>query len=282
MFLLMFTTCTSRLLNDINESFHNISSEYIPPVMNYKYIDSYQDIAYLSTKISDLQTRIIGGFKMSVLKAPYQVSLQWYNLHFCGGTLYSRNMVVSAAHCLDKRDPEDIFVRAGSSMPGVGGQIFGVVGIAVHEQYSRNQSTYDIAIIRLDACVPLTNRIQTIKLAKFVPRNNVAVLVSGFGRTKSGKQAERLMGVVVRIVSRKKCAEIFGEEYITETNICAAAPGRDACQGDSGGPLVYKKKLVGVVSWGKGCANRMYPGVYASIPYLSAWVRNATYELNKL
>lgn len=219
---------------------------------------------------------------MSVLQAPYQVSIQWYNFHFCGGTLYSRNMVVSAAHCLDKRDPEDIFVRAGSSIPGVGGQIFGVVGIAIHEQYSRNLSTYDIAIMRLDVCVRLSDRIQTIKLAKSVPRNNAAVLVSGFGRTKSGKLAEHLMGVVVHIFSRKKCAKIFGDEYIIEANICAAARGRDACQGDSGGPLVYKKQLVGVVSWGKGCANRMFPGVYSSVPYLSAWIRNAAHELNKL
>lgn len=276
----MFITCTSRSLNAFSELFHNTSSVYIPAMESS--IDSNRNIVYITNKMSDMQTRIIGGFKMSVLRAPYQVSLQWYSYHFCGGTLYSPNLVISAAHCLEKRDPEEIFVRAGSSIPGFGGQVFSVIGIAIHEKYSRNLWTYDIAVMRLNACVQLSHRIQTIKLAKTEPRDNAAVLVSGFGRIESGENAEHLMGVYVRIVPRKTCAKIFGKEYITETEICAASHGRDACQGDSGGPLVYRKRLVGVVSWGKGCANRKYPGVYANVPALYTWIMNATKELNKL
>ena len=38
-------------------------------------------------------------------------------------------------------------------------------------------------------------------------------------------------------------------------------------QGDSGGPLIDKLNnvLVGVVSWGDGCAVKGYPGVYSRI-----------------
>ena len=40
-------------------------------------------------------------------------------------------------------------------------------------------------------------------------------------------------------------------------------------QGDSGGPLVYQNgdrpEVLGVTSWGEGCAEPGYPGVYADV-----------------
>ena len=60
--------------------------------------------------------------------------------------------------------------------------------------------------------------------------------------------------------------------------ICAGEDNgdKDACQGDSGGPLVVDGKLAGVVSWGIGCAEAQYPGVYANIATLSDFISTKT------
>lgn len=58
--------------------------------------------------------------------------------------------------------------------------------------------------------------------------------------------------------------------------ICAgnvAEGGIDSCQGDSGGPLVSGSTLVGITSWGEGCALPNFPGVYARVPALSDWIK---------
>jgi trypsin len=43
-------------------------------------------------------------------------------------------------------------------------------------------------------------------------------------------------------------------------------------KGDSGGPLVANKKLVGVVSFGYGCAVPNYPGVYSRVASVRDWI----------
>jgi trypsin len=83
----------------------------------------------------------------------------------------------------------------------------------------------------------------------------------------------------VPIVSREECNKAYGAYGgITVNMICAGVTGggKDACQGDSGGPLVVDGKLVGIVSWGAGCADPLYPGVYSNVATLKSFVTQET------
>ena len=84
-----------------------------------------------------------------------------------------------------------------------------------------------------------------------------------------------------RTVKRAKCEEMFrnkGFDYeISDLMLCAGGEkGKDGCQGDSGGPLTQEvhgaHTLVGLVSWGEGCARAGIPGVYTNVGALRSWI----------
>lgn len=83
----------------------------------------------------------------------------------------------------------------------------------------------------------------------------------------NGNVSTKLMHVNVNYVKQSECKSQYGSGSITDNMMCASDQGQDACNGDSGGPLYDSdtNTLVGVVSWGYGCAYTNYAGVYARI-----------------
>ena len=88
----------------------------------------------------------------------------------------------------------------------------------------------------------------------------------------------------------KEC--LIPEKTISDEMLCAGIRqgGIDSCQGDSGGPLTYhnatsgRTSLVGVVSWGIGCADRRKPGVYARVGHckILSWISKHYDEYAKI
>ncbi|MBH0213409.1 trypsin-like serine protease [Listeria monocytogenes] len=223
-----------------------------------------------------LRGRIVGGTPTTISSFPWQVSLQRSGSHSCGGSIYSSNIIVTAAHCLQSVSASVLRIRAGSTYWNSGGVTISVSAFKNHEGYSSSTYSNDIAIIKLASSLSFSSTTKSIDLATSTPATGASAAVSGWGTLTSGSSSipSQLQYVNVDIIDRSKCASSsykYGSS-IKSGMVCAASSGKDACQGDSGGPLVSGGVLVGVVSWGNGCALANYPGVYTDVPSYRSWI----------
>ena len=234
-------------------------------------------------------TRIVGGTGAGAGELPWQVALIFssqpnpYNGQFCGGSLISTTMVLTAAHCVHGETAAKIDVLAGTIRLSSGGQRIHVSKITVHPKNNSTTTAYDFAVLKLTTAavapaVPIPYA-GTGDGAYWTP--GTLATTSGWGAlTESGGFPDLLQKVQVPIVSDSACQAAYGSQLKPTSMVCAGDivnGGKDSCQGDSGGPLAVQKPdnswlLVGVVSWGQGCAEVGYPGVYAEVVAGTAWI----------
>jgi hypothetical protein len=82
----------------------------------------------------------------------------------------------------------------------------------------------------------------------------------------------------LKVLDDSGCERAYGPFFHSASMLCAAKQGKDSCRGDSGGPLVSDGKLIGLVSWGFGCARPGYPGVYTRVSAISGWMNRVISE----
>jgi len=218
-----------------------------------------------------LDGRIVGGYEIEITDAPYTVSLQAVS-HACGGSIIGKKWVLTAAHCTDGQNPNYLTVRVGSTTHAANGTIINISRIVQHANFSFYNIDYDFSLLELETDLTFDSTTKPIKLprqGKEYP-DNTPCLVAGWGNTQNALEPrDRLRAAIVPTVNQQTCYDAYNAfGGVTDRMICAGLypdGGRDACQGDSGGPLVAKGKLIGVVSWGSGCALPNYPGVYSRV-----------------
>ncbi len=213
---------------------------------------------------------IVGGQDADIEDFPYTVALRFASNgeQFCGGTLVAPDKVVTAAHCVAPQDPEDLEVISGrTELSSNEGTVSDVSDIWVHPNNGTDGANYDVAVLTLaDRVEQETARLATPNDKAYRPDTEATVL--GWGRTsEGGESADHLQQVQVPITTDKYCSNAYGDSYRKSGMFCAGLDegGKDACQGDSGGPIVVGRTLLGVVSWGEGCARPGKPGVYAKV-----------------
>ncbi len=272
--------------------------------------------ATASAAEADKPEYIVGGAETSADLHPFQAALAVDDgdfmgtdseRQFCGGSLVTPLVVITAAHCLADTDPDcgpkaaagnpttcspaadpagdgtfkidgdDIDVIVGrTTLTGAGGTEGDALGTYVASNYSGELTKInDLGFVTLAAA-------STQPRIDIVDRNDgqlwkegAPTRVTGYGTTSfGGPKSDTLKVATLPIIGDASCGSgaVYGSLFDPVTMICAGtlAGGTDSCQGDSGGPLQTETltpgtRLVGLVSFGAGCAQPGRPGVYTRV-----------------
>ncbi len=216
-----------------------------------------------------VQPRIVGGNQASVSQYPYAVYLADRNGgQYCGAVIVSATAVATAAHCAVALKRSDVRVVAGRQDKRVrDGMELRVTRIWVSPDFKEPAKGDDIAVMTVSGQLPY----RPAKVAgpddAELYRDGTKATVLGWGRVADGgARSDYLRKAEVPLVSDKTCGSAY-DGYNARSMVCAGYPqgGIDACQGDSGGPLVVGDTLIGIVSFGEGCARPGKPGVYTRV-----------------
>ncbi|XP_031837453.2 trypsin-1 [Nomia melanderi] len=246
--------------------------------------------------------RLVGGQNAIPHEFPWMVSISRKGGHFCGGTILNSKFVLTAAHCLctstsvvpigQLRVSLGEYNLRGAEVPPSREER--VANAILHPGHKCGKFVDDIALLELARPITWSESVKPACLPVATGKPGYSAFggelakAAGWGwlgedRSRF-KRADILQKVDVRVIENSVCREWYASEgkstRVEVKQMCAGHEegGRDTCWTDSGGPLMIgshsggSMMVVGVVSWGIGCARPRLPGVYTRVSEYIPWI----------
>jgi len=216
---------------------------------------------------------------------------------FCGGSLISSRVVLTAAHCIYENDADNanVYIRFRlADFSKEAGLAYSVVNWQRHEAFSHFDLQNDIALWVLNESVP-EQLVPPLALSDGTQdfEKSGEKVVAGWGSTDEDcmvydsflRETTVPMGAFGPNCSTPGSKVLSaGDAFDPELQICAGTyttPGQTypGC-GDSGGPLMHKGEngyvQVGLVDWSYGFP---YPDVFTRVSHHLEWIRKTSAKL---
>jgi len=254
---------------------------------------------FCGTPLKD--SRIINGKPAVQNEYPWMVALHYgdspntdfyhgVEKHFivCGGTLISSKTVLTAAHCIDRKQ-----LYVGITNGSVSNELYERIPtekITIHPKYGQLDRglAYDVAILTLSRPVEFTKTLLPICMPD--PNkdySNADATLTGWGRTIGHEESpsQTLLTTSMPTMSLEECQlEInkhvgYDVSQVHASVICTKTPGTSGCHGDSGGPLITLEQegafysQIGVFSYAdKDCTMWTNFNAFASVMDQLYWI----------